>query len=197
LVDSPLGERYSRFWAAYNASAAASAPLGLASLPLVMIDSGHWFSTGYVSFYSVYKDLIEEARARPAGAELQVRAIRQGEAVSTTVTLTNRSQAVLQDASNSARLHLLVLETGDALGESGRIVRAATHQGITSALAPGHSATYTLRSGSVAAGSWANCRAVVLVDYRPTPTGAYDLLQAASVRIEGTAHEVHLPFVER
>ena len=67
----PVGARYNRWWAAYTGS-------GTVYLPLVMADSGHQYGNGPVSYYSIYKGYLDAELARPAGAELAVRASRVG-----------------------------------------------------------------------------------------------------------------------
>ena len=94
-MNSPIGQRYNRWWAAYGAG-------GSVYLPLVMADSGHQYGSGPVSYYSVYRGYLDAELARPAGAELSARATRIGNHYMVSVDVTNRSGVTL---SSTQRRH--------------------------------------------------------------------------------------------
>jgi hypothetical protein len=170
-VDSTVGMRYDRWWAAYGGG-------GSVYLPLVMADSGHQYSSGYVSFYTVYKGLIDAELSRPPGAEIAARASRIGDRYRVSVTLVNHSGVTLS-ATNGASVHVIVYED-IKVGVTSRTVRDAVYANVTSPIADGGSATFTLDTNALTPGDWSRLHVIALADYRPGgATGAYDMLQAA------------------
>ena len=183
-VDHPLGERIDRWWAAYSSG-------GSVSLPLVMVDSGHQFSNGYLgsSAHDTYKDMVDTALARPSQADIQALGRRIGNKIHFDVQLTNLSGVSLS-SSNGATVHGLVYEehtpvdpTVDHVTQ--RIVRAAVFTGVAPALANGATITFTLETPDLTnVVDWAKLHFIVLADYRPGgSSGAYDMLQAASADV--------------
>ena len=171
-VDSPLGERISRFWAAYRGGSAVY-------LPLVIADSGHQVSNGSVSFATTYRRMVDNELGRPPLAEVEAYSRRVGNAVRVWARVTNTSSATLSFARNGAAVHALVWE--DAMvGVTSRMVRAASWRSVLTDLAPGEVATFTLETLSLANVNWDKVHTLVAVDYRPGgATGAYDMLQAS------------------
>ncbi len=170
-VSSPVGQRYSRWWAAYTGT-------GTVYLPLVMADSGHQCGNGPVSYYSIYKGYLDAELARPAGAELAVHASRVGNHYSVSVELVNRSGVTLSTA-NGAAVHVIVYEDIKA-GVTSRMVRDAVYTSISSPIADSGRASFVLDTNDLSPVDWAKVHVLALADYRPGgTTGAYDMLQAA------------------
>jgi hypothetical protein len=172
-VDAPLGLRYSRWWAAYGSG-------GSVTLPIVMLDSGHQISSGYLSFYTVYKGLVDAELSRPAGADLWATGTRVGSHLRVTVRFRNQTGVTLSFA-NGATVHVLAYEDVHA-GVTNTMVRAASYMSVSPAVAPGAAATFTLDTADFAPTDWSNVHAVALLDYRPVDgQAAYDMAQAADV----------------
>lgn len=170
-VDSPLGQRYGRWWAGYGSG-------GTVYLPLMMTGSGHQISTGYVDFENTYRAMVEAELARPALASLEVYTWRAGDQVRFSGRLTNLSGVTLS-AANAFALHALVYEDTHVI-HTGRIVRAAVYSSISTALAPGATMEFSLATTDLTGVDWNKLHTVVLADCRPGgSTGAYDMLQAA------------------
>lgn len=83
-VDATSGQRYGRWWAAYDAG-------GSVTLPLVMVDSGYRYSHGYEDFYTVYGDMVDSALANPPEADVTAYMQRTGDAVTFRILVTNHS----------------------------------------------------------------------------------------------------------
>jgi hypothetical protein len=178
-VDSPIGSRYSRWWAAYGSG-------GSVTLPLVMADSGNQISNGSVDFYDTYKAMIDAELARPAQMEIQASTQRVGDTLYFDIELKNLSGVTL-GSSNSATVHAIVYEDAHVI-HTDRIVRAADQTIISPALAPGATKTLTLET-ALSGVDWDKIHPIVLVDYRPGgSSGAYDMLQAA---LASAAFDVH------
>jgi uncharacterized repeat protein (TIGR01451 family) len=179
-VDSSLGDRKDRWWAAHGG--------GTVLLPLSMVDSGNQIHNGYVdsdTSYNAFKTMVDTALARPALAEMQAQAQRVGDGFHFEVQLTNLSGVTLS-SDNHATVHALVYEEHTPLDPNvdhitGRIVRAAVSTGVSPALAHGETATFTLETGALGnVVDWDMVHGLVLADYRPGGTsGAYDMLQTA------------------
>jgi len=180
-VDAPLGNRIGRWWAAHGS--------GSVTLPLIMIDSGHQISNGYLGnpgAYNTYKAMVDAELARPPQAEIEAEGWRLGNRMHFDVELTNLSGVALS-TSNSATVHALVYEEHTPVDPNvdhitGRIVRAAVSTGVSPALAHGATRTFTLDTPELSnVVDWTKVHAIVLVDYRPAgSSGAYDMLQAVS-----------------
>lgn len=178
-VDAPIGDRISRFWAAYTGGSSAY-------LPLVITDSGHQLLTGNQSdFTAAFQNLVEVELARPAQAEIEAYARPVGARMRVYTRLHNLSGATLS-AANSAALHALVYEDRH-VGDTGRIVRAAPWLGIAAEVAPGGESTATLDTDDLADVNWDALHTVVVADYVPGPGPAYDLLQATVAKPAGLA----------
>lgn len=177
-ADHPLGSRYSRWWAAFGSG-------GSVSLPMIMVDSGHQISNGYLSFHDVYRGLVDAELARPAKAHIRASCGRVGNRMRVTGQLTNLSGVTLSSAANGATIHLIVYEDAH-VADTDRYVRAALSTAIASGLADGATRAFTLETADLAGVDWNKLHAVVLADYRPAGTsGPYDMLQAA--RADGAA----------
>jgi len=173
-IDDTVGNRVSRWWAAYNTRA---------TLPFTMVDSGDQISEGYVSFYSIYSAMVDNALARPAAAEIAAKATRVGNKVHFEIEVTNRSGTTLSGSVNDATVHAIVYELA-RVQLTDRFVRDAPWISITTPLADNASAHFSLDSADLVGVDWSNIRAVVLADYRPGgSSGPYDMLQAVGVQL--------------
>jgi uncharacterized repeat protein (TIGR01451 family) len=178
-VDRPLGNRIGQWWAAHGG--------GSVSLPLVMIDSGQQFSNGYLgsSAHDTYKAMIDAELARPPQAELTASSQRISDRIHFDIELTNLSSVTLSSA-NGAAVHAIVYEehtpvdpTMDHITQ--RIVRAVVSTNLTTPLVPGATTTLAVETGELGnVVDWSKVHALVLADYRPAGSAAYDMLQAAS-----------------
>ena len=176
-VDAPLGDRISRFWAAFTG--------GTAYLPLVIVDSGHRIITGDVGTSTpLYQSLVESELARPPQAEIEAYARQVGTRMRVYARLRNTSAATLSDGWNQAALHALVYEDRH-VGVTGHIMRAAPWLAIETLLAPGGVLTATLDTDALANVTWSALHTVVAADYTPAPGSAFDMLQAAVARPAG------------
>jgi uncharacterized repeat protein (TIGR01451 family) len=177
-VDSPLGSRLSRWWAAYSDG-------GSVYLPLDMVDSGQYISNGYLgsSAHDTYKAMIDVELARAAQAEIVAQAQRVGDSFHFEGQLTNLSGVTLSSG-NSATIHAIVYEEHTPVDPNvdhitERIVRAAVSSPISS-LANGATTSFVLDTAELSSvDDWNKLHTVVLADYRPGgSSGAYDMLQA-------------------
>ncbi|MEJ2710031.1 MAG: hypothetical protein P8074_20635 [Anaerolineales bacterium] len=175
-VDQAPMIRYSRWWFAYQGS-------GSVLLPLVMTDSGQQISNGYVDFYNVYKNMVEQELARPAQAEIEAYAWRVGDRVRFSIKLTNLSGIPLSYPSNRATVFGIVYEEAK-VGLTNRFVREVAYQDIQSELAPGSSAVFDLETSDLTGVDWGKLHFLALADYRPEESSElYDVLQAASAQL--------------
>lgn len=167
-VDHPLGNRYDRWWAAFQA--------GSATLPLTMVDSGQQISSGYVDFARAYRQMVEQALARPPAARITVNRRRVGSAFTFEVELANLAAETLSTA-NDARLHVIVYEQTH-VADTDRWVRAVRSIS-TGTIMPGDSKSFSVEI-PLSGVTWSKLHSVVLADYRPSDgNGSYDMLQAA------------------
>lgn len=169
-VDNTLGNRYGRWWAAFDGSSAV--------LPLMMVDSGNQISNGYTDFYNAYRAMVEASLARPPKADITAYYTRVGDKLEFDIHVTNESGTTLS-WENSATIHAIVYEEAH-VALTDRYVRAAMFEFIATPLANGDTASYTLTTEDIGGVNWDNIHSVVLVDYRPSDTSStYDTLQAA------------------
>jgi uncharacterized repeat protein (TIGR01451 family) len=178
-IDQPLGNRIGRWWAAHGG--------GSVSLPLVMVDSGQQFSNGYLgsSAHDTYKAMVDTALARPPQAELTASSQRISDRIHFDIELTNLSGVTLS-SSNAAAVHAIVYEehtpvdpTTDHITQ--RIVRAVVSTNLATPLVSGATVLLTAETGELGnVVDWSKVHALVLADYRPAGSDAYDILQAAS-----------------
>ncbi len=176
-VDAPVGNRLSRFWAAFTG--------GTAYLPLVILDSGHRMITGDVgSSTPLYQSLVESELARPPQAEIEAYARQVGTRMRVYARLRNTSAATLSAGSNQAALHALVYEDRH-VGVTAHFMRAAPWLDIESQLAPGGVLTATLDTDALSNVTWNALHTVVVADYTPAPGSPFDMLQAAVARPAG------------
>ncbi|MFZ6026186.1 MAG: hypothetical protein ACOYYS_00605 [Chloroflexota bacterium] len=175
-VDSnDFSQRESIWWTAYGG--------GSVTLPMVMVDSGNQINNGYVNFASVYKGMVDAALAREAQAAITATANRVGDTLHFDVDVTNRSGIPISSA-NAAKVWVIVYEEFASPGGerlTSRYVRAVTSVSISPELANDASGSYSLDTPALSGVDWNNLRAIVLVDYRPDGSSAYDMLQAVRV----------------
>ncbi|HQT93300.1 MAG TPA: hypothetical protein PLB88_06620 [Thermoanaerobaculaceae bacterium] len=168
-VDAPIGNRISRFWAAFGDTTAY--------LPLVVVDSGHKLLTGDRPKI-VMQRAVDGELVRPPAAAITAYARQVGSAVRVYATLRNTSGTALSAAANGAALHALVYED-KRVGVTGRIIRAAPWLDITNPLASGASLAATIDTPELSGVDWHALHTVVVADYVPAPGPAFDMLQAA------------------
>ena len=174
---SPMGDRYSRFWAAY--------PGSYAGYPIICIDSGYRIAQGTPDeYYQVQKTLVDEARQRPAQAEMSGDVAWRNGGVRARLAITNTSTVVLSYLGNRAQTHLLVYEQ-DA-GMTGNLVRGVQSAQFLGPLPPGGSAEVTMEITGFPFDDPTAVRCAALIDYRPAAgTGPYDMLQSLDMPIAG------------
>jgi len=184
---SPLGERYSRFWAAYDGNRAY--------YPLVCVDSGYRVGQGTTDdYYQTQKTMIDEALGRPPQADLHGVVDWQGDRILVHLTITNTSAITLSYAGNRAQAHLLLYEQ-DA-GMTGNLVRAAQALPIEEPLAPGASAQVSFTTPAIECNHVQALRCGALIDYRPGGgSGPYDMLQAVDLPIVAQWYGSSIPLV--
>lgn len=173
-VDHRVGDRYTRWWAAFTGNPAS------VLLPLVMADSGHGLSYGQVAFATVYRAMVNAELARPPEGRVEAWSRRIGDGLRIYARVTNLSGDTLAAAANEAAVHALVWEDVH-VGVTNRTIRAAPYTAVGAPLPAGASLALTLDTGAMAVSDWDNgVHAVVFADYRPLGhTGPWDMLQAA------------------
>lgn len=180
-MDAPIGNRFSRFQAAFTG--------GPAYLPVVIVDSGHRISTGDVGvFATVYGRLVDAELIRPPQAEIEAYARQVGTRMRVYARLHNTSGTTLSAATNQAALHALVYEDA-RVGVTGRIMRAAPWLDLASPLAPDGVTGATLNTDALSGVAWNALHTVVVADYTPVSGGAFDMLQGAVARPAGLTVE--------
>ncbi len=142
-----------------------------------MVDSGNQISNGYEDFYTKYKTMVDTSLARPPKAKITAQSQRVGDRFHFDIQVTNLSGVTLSSA-NSATVYAIVYEDDAVDGLTKRYVRAVASTGISS-LTNGATADFSLDTTDLSGVNWDKLHSVVLVDYRPGGTGAYDMLQAA------------------
>ena len=172
-VDSSIDNRQARWWDAYTGA------LDSVYLPLIMVDSGHQISNGPLAdFYSTYKAMIMSEIARSPEAEIAAFVRRQGDALRVYVWLKNEAEESLLSSSNSATINAIVYEDVK-LGLTSHTTRAVPSVPVTSTLAPGNAAMFTLDTDTLTGVNWDALHTIVVADYRPLAGRAFDMLQAA------------------
>jgi hypothetical protein len=174
-TDPQFVARETRWWDAKGG--------GIASLPLVMVDSGKQFYSGVTDLDSTYRDMVDTTLTRPPQAEIEASWKRVGNSVRFDVQATNLSGVTLSTG-NKATVWGFVIENAHIVNIN-HYVRAIASFAISS-LAPGATGAYVLQTGDLPVGTdWTNLSMVVLVDYRPDPSlRPYDMLQAAFAQPE-------------
>jgi hypothetical protein len=169
-VDNAPSQRLGRWWVASSG--------GTVTLPLAMVDSGNQIDNGYVNFASRYRQMVENSRVRPPGAQVTAVWWRQGSQAFFSVLVTNQSGGLLNYGTNGATVHAIVYE--DAYVQlTHRFVRSAVFAPITN-LANNATASFSLQTPDLTGVDWSKLHFIALVDYRPGgASGAYDMLQAA------------------
>jgi hypothetical protein len=166
-----VGNRDQIWWAVWNKNSA--------SWPMVMVDSGHQISSGYLDFHTKYKEMIDAELVHPPQAEVTGSVHRAGNAYQFSVQVKNLTNTPLSSA-NDAHVYAIVYEDAH-VGVTSRIVRATVSTSITG-LAPQETKTYSIATADLSDSvlNWDKLHMVVLADYRSSssPVG-YDMLQAA------------------
>lgn len=183
--DNRKGERYSRWVVSGGAST---------SLPLTMIDSGHWAFGGPVESAEVLRRAIDAARLRPPLADVTATTVREQDSLTVTVQLRNLGQTRLDARANLAAAHAILYEP-DRVHILRRFVRAVASAPLEDALEPGEAGAIELRLGPLSGMDWDNTRLLVLADYRPGASGPFDLLQATDMELP--EEQRHAPTVDR
>lgn len=189
LEDLAYADRKSHWWAA-NGS-------GSVSLPMMMAESGKWFTSGYSSdFYTRLKTMTDAALALPPQAEISAEWLRVGETVQMTVTVKNTSGVALS-AANGAHLHTIVY-IDEKRHDTSRFVVGASQTEIT--LGASQTKTFTPTALALSSVDWGKLHVLALVDYRPGgATGASQTLQAAlaTTNAAPVKARIYLPVVQK
>jgi hypothetical protein len=177
-VDTPIGTRENRWWAAWSG--------GTAYLPLDQVDSGHQVTSGFSSlsqFKTATKAMVDAELARPPQAAVTAYWQRVDSHFRVWVSVTNLTSVTLSYNSNAAEVDVLVWEdvTPDNVHYvTSRYIRAAPTQPLTTPLPSGATASFAIDTPNLSGVNWAKLHCLALVDYRPGgTTGAWDMLQAA------------------
>jgi thiol-disulfide isomerase/thioredoxin len=175
-VATPPGDRISRWWAAWGT---ASSP----SFPYDMVGSGHGYASGFdtaLLYHDSRRTLLDAELARPPQARIIAYFRRVNDKIRTYITITNLGTTTLSFSTNAAKVHALVFEAAK-IGLTGRYLRSAPNQGLTTPLAPNATTSLTLDTGNLSPLDWGKLHSVVAVDYQPNGNqAAYDMLQAAA-----------------
>jgi len=171
-VDTPLGQRIDRWFAAYVGPQTIY-------LPLAMVSSGHLIANGPEERYDlVYGAMVATELSRPPAAEVEAYSLRVGNAMRVWVRIVNRSSVALSGAANGATVHALVWED-KKVGVTSRTIRSGPSVAIGAPVPPGGVWTGTLVTPALSGVDWSKLHTVALADYRPGgSSGAYDMLQA-------------------
>ncbi len=161
---------------------AARAGGNSAQTPLIMVDSGFKWSEGSVEFERVYKQLIDQALARPPVVQVDATYQRSGNSADVTARVTNWGEDTV-GAGDGATVTAILYEDKKVLHTS-RSVRAAIAGGIGSPLAYGETGSYRLTLPDTSGVNWSRAHIAVVVDHRSGRGNAYDALQAA-LAVEG------------
>jgi len=143
-----------------------------------MVDSGNQRNEGSVDCYHVYKRMVDASLARPAQAEIQAYCWRTGNPAVCYAQVTNLSPLTLSGSANSAAVHAIAYEDA-RVGVTDRFGRRAGMYEMPS-LAPGATGVFRVGTGNLSGTNWDGLHVVVLVDYRPPGSLAFDMLQAVS-----------------
>jgi hypothetical protein len=167
-VNGSFYSRSSRWWQASGQD--------YASLPMVMVDSGNQYTSGYVNFEPVFKAMVDTSILRPPQAALEAYAWRDGNKVDFYAQVQNLSGVTLSPT-NNATVHGIVYEDIHA-GATDRYVLASVSTSIPN-LPANEIATFRIETFDLEGVNWDKLHYIVMVDYTPLePTGAYDMLQA-------------------
>ncbi len=175
-VTNPLGGRKGRFWIAWGYN-------NPAGYPYAMVDSGQKVSVAFpikdpAAGKAKYKAMVDAELLRPPKAEVSAMYTRSGNHLSVKVTVKNLSGVTLS-TSNHASVVILVYED-IKVGVSSRYVRSAVTKALSTSLANGATASYTLVTPDMTVANWSKLHTIALAEYQPNGTAkAYDMLQAA------------------
>lgn len=147
-----------------------------------MTSSGHQVADGSVifsghSFYDHYKGMVQAELSRPPQAAIEAYAQRVGDRIVVTTWITNLSASPLGPETSASVSALIYEDTHVLLTD--RFVRAAPYDTVYPALGPGGARAFRLETDTLSGVAWDRLHTVVLVDYRPQGSAAYDMLQAA------------------
>ncbi len=169
LDDPAYSGRESHWWAANGG--------GSVSLPLMMAESGKWFTSGYSpDFYTRLKTMTDAALALPPEAEISAEWLRVGETAQMTATVKNTSGVALS-AANGAHLHAIAY-IDEKRHDTSRFVVGAGQMDIT--LNADQTRTFTPAALTLSGVDWSKLHFLAVVDYRPAgASGPSQSLQAA------------------
>jgi hypothetical protein len=145
-------------------------------LPLVMVGSGYRTSSGSVDYDAVYRSMINAELERPPRASVSAFWRREASRMRAYVEVHNLGEADLE-IDHDAAIWLIAYENADT-GVSSTWVRSTSQQYLPYDLAPGEKTSVVLDTPSISGADWGRMAGVVLVEDRPTGSGAYDMLQA-------------------
>lgn len=165
--------------ARWNVIQASEAGLGLT---WAVVDSGRLHHRGAENTddaVTAYRDMLDDALAKPAEAEISATWWREGNSVNIIATVTNQSTVTLS-LDNNAGVHAIVKEPYAEYP-----THTTLHPGLNSGmaqipnLAPGETGTFHISIPDIYPQDWQNLEFIVLVDYQTAPGAKYDQLQAA------------------
>lgn len=167
--------RRSKYWIALNDTSS--------TFPFIMLNSGHQVTNttligGVGNFYSGFKTMIDAELPRAPQAEVSAQYTRVGDHYDVDVRVTNHSGVTLSSASNAASVFMVVYEEVK-VGVTSRYVRAVVERSIDVPLADGESLTYLMKTENLTGMDWSKLGIVAWVDYKPSGSAKYDMLQAA------------------
>jgi hypothetical protein len=168
--------RQDRFWAS-GASASY--------LPLVMVGSGFRTSSGSVDYEPTYRWMIDQELERPPLAAISAFWHRNGSSMRAYCEVQNIGDSDLE-IDQEASIWLIAYEN-TAIGVSMTWVRSTARRYLPFDLAPGESTTIAIDSPPMSGVNWDRMAALVMIEDRPSPASAYDMLQAAEALPAGLA----------
>ena len=171
--------RRNRFLSAYTGGG------GSIGAPCAIVDSGHQVENGYENdFRTLYSTMVDAELLRSPGAKIVVnQSKRNGDTLTVNVNVTNKSGVKLSTG-NKATVFVIVYEDKTKVLKgniSDRTSRAAKSAPISS-LDNGATETFTL-SVKIDGADWAKMHPIIVVDYKPSGSKAFDMLQAAKAPI--------------
>lgn len=180
-VDTPIdGSRRSRWWAAYDSS-------GSVYLPLILVDSGNQITNGSEDYLPVYRNMVENALARPPGAAIFAVINRINDDLQFAVDVTNLSGVTLS-AANRARVYAFAYEEGADSGLTGNYLLKSSSISVSPDLEPGAKASFNLEIQGVEVDNWDSLQFVVFIEYRPEGALKYEMLQAGFLTEQIDSH---------
>lgn len=149
-----------------------------------MFHEGEWYYDTDAHEYNKY--MIQPELARPPMADVSALMWQVGNHMHFEISVTNRSGVTLSP-SNSAYVTAVVYEDVVHLAppnntsDTSRVARAAPQVAITTPLADGATATYSIDTPDLSGVNWSKLHGVAFADYIPgdKPVAYWDMLQAA------------------